>query len=102
MEDGKPTDATDEGGKEPDKPVEETQDTDDGTEKSPAQKLKEENDNLEKELIRQQKIRNEMLLAGTGGGHVEPEPKKPLTDLEYSEALERGEVNPMKEDGIKF
>ncbi len=32
-------------------------------------------------------------------GEEKPKPKK-LTDTEYSEALERGEVNPLKEDGF--
>ena len=43
----------------------------DEAELTPSQKLKLENDALEAELIRAQKIRNEALLAGTAGGHVE-------------------------------
>ena len=38
------------------------------------------------------------------GGHTDagaiPPKKKVLTDTEYAEALERGEVNPLKEDGL--
>lgn len=33
------------------------------------------------------------------GGTIKEAPKK-QTDTEYAEALERGEVNPLKEDGI--
>ena len=33
------------------------------------------------------------------GGQETPKPKK-LTDTEYAEALERGEVNPLKDDGF--
>ena len=62
-------------------------------------KAKEE---LKAENERQEKIRAENLLGSSAGGHVEPVKAKPLTDVEYSEALERGEVNPMKEDGINF
>ena len=67
---------------------------------TPSQKLKAENDALEAELIRAQKIRNEALMAGTAGGRVEPTPAPKLTNVEYANKLLRGEVNPMKEDGI--
>jgi len=90
------TDTTDTKGKKVDKTMEtDTEDT-----KTPSQKLKEENDALEVELIRAQKIRDEALLAGTSGGRVEAEPPKELTDKEYSDKLDRGEVNPLKDDGI--
>jgi len=55
--------------------------------------LKTENDRLEK-------LQSEQLLAGTAGGNVTPEPKKELTDVEYAEAMERGEANPLKDDKL--
>ena len=76
--------------------------TADVVEKSPSQKLKEENDNLEREMERAQKIRNEALLAGTSGGHVEPEPEPKLTNIEYADKFMRGEANPLKEDDISI
>lgn len=64
-------------GKEDNKPVANS----DEKEKTPLQKLKEENDNLEQELIRSQKIKSEMLLGGTVGGNVQVEPKDPDQEL---------------------
>jgi len=69
---------------------------------TPSQKLKAENDALEVELIRAQKIRNEALMAGTSGGRVEPTPAPRLTNVEYANKLMRGEVNPLKEDDISI
>ena len=69
---------------------------------SPAAKLKAENDNLESELIRAQKIRNDSLLAGTAGGQVKPEPVPELTDIEYADKFMRGEADPLGEDGISI
>ena len=40
------------------------------------------------------------MLSGSSGGNIVKEEKKEMTDTEYAEALERGEVNPLKEDGI--
>lgn len=41
----------------------------------------------------------EAIAGSTEAGQEAPKPKK-LTDIEYAEALERGEVNPLKEDGF--
>ena len=60
-------------------------------------KAKEE---LKAENERQEKIRAESLLGSSAGGHIEPKKAEPLTDVQYAEALERGEVNPLKEDGF--
>jgi hypothetical protein len=62
--------------------------------------IKAENDRREEILQNEQKLRSEQLLAGTGGGNVPPEKPKKLTDEEYAEAMDRGEVNPLKDDGI--
>ena len=74
------TNKTDTAGEEPNTTPQE--------DKTPSQALKEENDNLEKELIRAQKIRNETLLAGTAGGRVEPEVKEE-TNQEYVKRVEK-------------
>ena len=39
-------------------------------------------------------------LGGRAEAGTEPEKPKKLTDTEYAEALQRGEVNPLKEDGL--
>ena len=53
-------------------------------------------------LDREEKLHAVQMVGGhTVAGEKKEEPKK-LTDEEYSEALTKGEVNPMKEDGIKF
>jgi len=57
------------------------------------QGIKAENDRRE-ELIMEQR------LSGTAEAGVKAPEKKPLTDTEYAEALQRGEVNPLKEDGL--
>lgn len=62
--------------------------------------IRAENDRREEILKKEQQLYSERLLAGTTGGHVEPEKPKKLTDTEYAEALQRGEVNPLKEDGF--
>ena len=77
------TDTTDTTGEEANKPTEE--------DKTPSQKLKEENDSLQFELERAQKIRNEALLSGTSGGHIEAEVKTE-TPKEYSDKVMKGEI----------
>ncbi len=57
------------------------------------------------ELVRQEEelqSRKEALNALGGGSPAgtKPEPPKRMTDTEYAEALEKGEVNPLKEDGL--
>lgn len=55
-------------------------------------------------LIREEKLmeRKEALnaLGGQSPAGSKPIPPAKLTDTQYAEALERGEVNPLKEDGI--
>jgi len=67
--------------------------------KTPLQKLREENDELEKEIRRAQKMRTEALLAGTAGGRIEGQPKE-ITPKEYANKLLKGQVNPLKDDGF--
>ena len=63
---------------------------------------KEFEERLDKKIAKLEDLRAERVLGGeTDAGNVQEKPKK-LNDTEYSEALEKGEVNPMKEDGIKF
>ena len=83
------TNKTDTQGAQVDTPVEDDN-------KTPSQKLKEENDALETELMRAQKIRNEALLAGTAGGHVEPVVKEE-TAKEYSDRVMKNQ--PEAKDG---
>lgn len=60
-----------------------------------ANKKKEELLNREEELIAKRALGGE-----SEAGIPEQKPVK-LTDKEYAEALERGEVDPLKEDGFK-
>ena len=57
-----------------------------------------------KNLEKEEKLlaRKESLQALGGQSPAGTKPAKPakLTDTEYAEALERGEVNPLKEDGF--
>lgn len=70
------------------------------------EQAKEENDRKEKLLEeekalqdRKEKLHAEQMVGGKASMSAEEPPKK-LTDTEYAEALERGEVNPLKEDGF--
>lgn len=78
-----------------------------GEGKSPLDQAEEINKKKEELLEREEKMleRKEKLEASRrvgGGSEAGKEPEKPekLTDTEYAEALERGEVNPLKEDGF--
>ena len=55
-------------------------------------------------LTREEKLmERKEALAKLGGGSpagTRPSAPKEMTDTEYAEALERGEVNPLKEDGF--
>lgn len=53
------------------------------------------------ELVeRAEALKAEGMVSGTSEAGDKPPEKKKLTDQEYAEALERGEVNPLKEDGF--
>ncbi len=62
--------------------------------------IKERNVETKKLLDRQEKMLADAQIAGKGFAGQAPQTKKELTDVEYSEALEKGQVNPLKEDGI--
>jgi len=53
-------------------------------------------------LDRRDKIAAENMLAGTAGGHVEPEKEKPISDVEYANKFMSGEANPLEEDDISI
>ncbi len=73
-----------------------------------AKAVNEKKEELEKSeterITREEKLmdRKEALakLGGGSPGGTKPIIAAPLTDTEYAEALERGEVNPLKEDGL--
>lgn len=62
--------------------------------------LKEENDNVEAELLRREKLKIETNLGGVGGGHVEPVAPEPISDVEFAKKVMNGELNPLKMDGL--
>lgn len=51
------------------------------------------------QLDREEAILNEKALGGTSEAGAQPPVKEKLTDKEYAEAMERGEVNPLADDG---
>ena len=53
-------------------------------------------------LDRQEKLHANQRLAGTSGGKVEPTPPEKISDEEYADKLQRGEVDPLGEDGISI
>ena len=59
-------------------------------------KLLEEENKLQD---RKEKLHAEEMVGGRAGLSAPEKPKR-LTDTEYAEALQRGEVNPLKEDGF--
>ena len=64
-----------------------------------AEKLKEQNDRQEALIQRHEEIMAKQSLEGQSDAGAVPQPKKRLTDAEYAEALNKGEVDPFKEDG---
>lgn len=71
------------------------------------ERAREERERMEKVLgelrtenDRKEKIQAREALGGSSEAGVKSEEPKKLTDQEYAEALERGEVNPLKEDGF--
>lgn len=62
-------------------------------EKSESQKMKEENDAVEAELVRKQKLRNETLLAGDAGGAAPKKEEKEETNADYATKVQAGELN---------
>ncbi len=64
------------------------------------EELEKQNDRKEKLLEREEQMMIRQALSGKGDAGTEPVKPKKLTDTEYAEALEKGEVNPLKEDGL--
>ena len=61
-------------------------------------KLEEQNERMENNIST---LANEKL-SGTSGGHIEPTPIPKLTAIEYANKFMKGEVNPLKDDGISI
>ena len=54
---------------------------------------------IDEKITKLEDLKAESILGGTAdAGSITT--KKVLTDTEYAEALQKGEVNPMKEDGL--
>ena len=65
-----------------------------------AERLEQANKKKETLLDREEALMVQARLSGRAEAGTVPEKPKKLTDTEYAEALERGEVNPLKEDGL--
>ena len=63
------------------------------------EKLDEANKKKEELLNREEAIMAKRALGGGSEAGSAPEKPKKLTDEEYAEAVEKGEANPLKEDG---
>lgn len=71
----------------------------DGT-NAAAERLEAANKKQEELLDRQEANYSKMKLGGRAEAGTVPVAPKELSDTEYAEALQRGEVNPLKEDGF--
>jgi len=65
-----------------------------------AEKLKKENDELSRRLKQEKELRAFEIYGGDSEAGELPKPPKKLTPKEYAEAVERHEVNPLKDDGF--
>ncbi len=65
-----------------------------------AKRMEDANKEKRELLNREEALMVQSRLSGRAEAGTEPEKPKKLTDTEYAEALERGEVNPLKEDGL--
>lgn len=65
-----------------------------------AERLEQANKEKEKLLAREEEIEAKRTLGGKSEAGVQQEKPKPLSDVEYSKALQRGEVDPLAEDGF--
>ena len=86
---------------------EEKKEEDDSSSKSPVEEAKETIENLKKEnermeinIAKMEADKIETMLSGKAEAGIVPPKKEKLSDEDYSEALLRGEVNPLAEDGI--
>ena len=93
--------------KEESKPTEDTGDGDKSSTTPTIDAARKENERMEanmkkkEELLeREEAIQSRRELGGGSEAGQQPVAPKKLTDQEYAEALQRGEVNPMKEDGF--
>ena len=65
-----------------------------------AERMARQNDRKEELIAREEALHIKQKLGGESEAGQTIEPKKKLTDEEYAEALQKGEVNPLKEDGF--
>lgn len=65
-----------------------------------AERMEKANEKREALNKRKEEIEAKSVLGGKSTAGLPPPKKEPLSDTEYAEALERGEVNPLKEDGL--
>ena len=66
-----------------------------------AERMETATQKMQEQLDRQEALYAKQQYGGRAEASQVAEAPKRLTDTEYAEALERGEVNPMKEDGYK-
>lgn len=62
-----------------------------------AARIEAANAKTEELLARQEALAARQLFAGRSEAGIQPEPKKELTDIEYSQKVMSGEINPMQD-----
>ena len=65
-----------------------------------ADRIKSENDRTEALIKRQEAARVQNTLGGNSEGGFQPVEKKKLTPEEYAEKVQKGEANPLADDGF--
>lgn len=65
-----------------------------------AERLEAANKKQEELLNRQEEMMAKQRLGGSAEAGGQPPKEEPLSDIKYAEAMERCEVNPLKEDGF--
>jgi len=65
-----------------------------------AERLEQANRKQEELLKKQEELMARQALGGRSAAGEGKEEKKEMTEKEYAKALQRGEVNPLKEDGF--
>jgi|TARA_R100000501_G_C2628714_1_gene123029 hypothetical protein len=80
----------------------------DSHEKSPiekaeaaAAKMEEQNKIMAENIQKLQELKANQILSGSADAGQTPAKKVPMTEIQYAEALQRGEVDPFKADGIE-
>ncbi len=65
-----------------------------------AERMEKANEKREELLAREEALAAERQIGGTAEGGMQPVKEEPISNVEYSKKVDRGEANPLKEDGF--